>query len=149
LKPILKLLALAVAVLGLTVPVVMAQTTSAPPAAPGGPGAAAPAQAPAPTTSSLPQEKFIQGPVKTVDPMGKTVQVGWFLGLLSTTLAVTDETQIAINGAKASLQDIREGDRVKASYEAWDDQNIAKSIEVTSAAQKEKSRTPSGTPAPQ
>jgi Cu/Ag efflux protein CusF len=77
------------------------------------------------------QERLIDGPVKKVDPIAKTVQVGWFFGLLSTTLEVTDGTEIAVEGAKASLQDVREGDEVKASYETRDGKYIAKSIEAT------------------
>jgi len=73
----------------------------------------------------------MDGPVKQVDPLGKTISVGWLFGLLSTTLEVTEDTRIAVEGATGSLQDIREGDRVKASYEAQDGKNIAKSIEVT------------------
>ncbi len=75
-------------------------------------------------------EKLLDGPVKKVDPASKSVEVGWFLGLFSTMLAVNDETRIAVAGEKGSLADIREGDRVKASYEARDGLNIAKSIEV-------------------
>jgi Cu/Ag efflux protein CusF len=84
-------------------------------------------------TMSPPSEKVVDGPVKKVDPMAKTVQVGWFLGLFNTTLDVTEDTRIAVEGAKASLQDIREGDRVKAAYAEQDGKNIAKSIEVTQA----------------
>ncbi len=78
-------------------------------------------------------EKRLDGPVKKVDPASKAVEVGWFFGLFSTKLAVTDDTRIAVEGGKGSLADIREGDRVKASYEARDGQNIAKSIEVIPA----------------
>ena len=73
----------------------------------------------------------MEGPVKKVDPVAKTVQVGWFLGLLSTTLEVTEGTHIAVDGATASLQDIREGDEVKAAYEARDGKYVAKSILAT------------------
>jgi hypothetical protein len=44
---------------------------------------------------------------------------------------------------KASLLDIREGDKVKASYEARDGKNIAKSIEV---APRGSTAPPSGSP---
>lgn len=81
--------------------------------------------------SILPPEKFIDGPVTDVDPVARTVDVGWFLGLFSTTLEVTDDTQIAVEGgAKGSLDMIREGDRVQASYEAKDGKNVAKAIAV-------------------
>jgi phosphoenolpyruvate-protein kinase (PTS system EI component) len=76
-------------------------------------------------------ERFIDGPVKDVDPVARTVDVGWFLGLFSTTLEVTHDTRIAVDGANGSLDMIREGDRVKASYEAKDGKNVAKAIDVS------------------
>jgi hypothetical protein len=79
----------------------------------------------------LPTTKVIDGPVKDVDPAAKTVKVGWLLGLLSTTLEVTDDTNIAVDGEKGSLDMIHEGDEVKASYEARDGKNLAKTIEVS------------------
>jgi phosphoenolpyruvate-protein kinase (PTS system EI component) len=75
--------------------------------------------------------KQIDGPVQDVDPVAKTVDVGWFLGLFSTTLEVTDDTRIAVDGMNGSLDMIHEGDRVKASYEAKDGRNVAKAIDVT------------------
>jgi hypothetical protein len=134
----------AAAIVALIAVPVLAQTVPAPSPAPGGaPGLGAP---PAPRTPSLPQEKQVEGPVKKVDPAAKTLQVGWFLGLFTTTLEVTDDTQIAVDGMKASLSDIREGARAKAAYEARDGKNIAKSIDVMPAEQKETAT--SGAPAP-
>ncbi len=124
----LKPLVVAAAILALAVPPVMAQVAPPGPAAPGGSGAA---DLPPPRNPIPPPEKVIDGPVKKVDPAAKTVQVGWFLGLMSLTLEVTEATQIAVGGSKASLSDIREGDRVKAAYEARDGKNFAKAIEVT------------------
>ncbi len=128
---ILKSLVVAAAILALTGPPVMAQVAPPPgPAAPGGSGSANP-----PTLKMLSplqeQETIIDGPVQKVDPMAKTVQVGWFLGLMSTTLEVTETTRIRVAGTKASLTDLREGDRVKAAYEARDGKNVAKAITVT------------------
>ena len=91
----------------------------------------------------------MDGPVKQVDPLGKTVSVGWLFGLFSTTLEVTEDTRIAVEGATGSLQDIREGDVVKAAYEARDGKNIAKSIEVTEAEPRRgASAPPQRAPAP-
>ncbi len=147
-KRLLKPLVFSAAILALTVPPVMAQTTPMPPLAPAAPGAPGPADLPAPRTPSLPQEKLIDGPVKMVDPMANIVQVGWFLGFFRTTLEVTDDTQIAVEGMKASLQDIREGARVKASYELRDGRNIAKSIEVMPAETNGGASTSNRTPVP-
>ena len=129
-RRILMPLASVAAILVLTALPVMAQTASPAPPAAAAPG---PTDQPSGMIQSLPQEKFIEGPVKRVDPVGKTVKVGWFLGLLSTTLAVTDDTHIAVDGMKASLQDIQEGAVVKASYEARDGKYVAKSIEAEQA----------------
>jgi hypothetical protein len=98
--------------------------------------------------ASPPQEKVVDGPVKQVDPLAKTVRVGWLFGLLSTTLEVTEDTRIAVEGATGSLQDIREGDVVKAAYEAHDGRYIAKSIEVTEADPRRGAAAPPRAPAP-
>ncbi len=125
-RRLVKPLIASAAILILMVAPVMAQTMPAQrPAAPGAPGLE-----PAPRIPSPPQEKLIDGPVKKVDPASKTVQVGWFLGLFRTTLAVTEDTRIAVEGSKGTIADIREGARVKASYEFRDGKNFAKSIEV-------------------
>jgi phosphoenolpyruvate-protein kinase (PTS system EI component) len=63
----------------------------------------------------------VDGPVKHVDPLERTVSVGWLFGLLSTTLEVTEDTRIVVDGRAASLTDIREGAKVNAAYEARDD----------------------------
>ncbi len=123
---ILKPLVVAAAILAVTGLPVMAQV--APPPGPAAPGAA---DLPAPKSPIPPEEKVMDGPVQKVDPAAKTVQVGWFLGLMSTTLEVTETTRIRVAGTKASLSEIREGDRVQAAYEARDGKNIAKAIEVT------------------
>ncbi len=125
---VLEPLVVAAAILALTVPPVMAQV--APPPGPAAPGGLGPADLSAPRNPIPPQEKVI-GSVQKVDPEAKTVQVEWFLGLFNTRLEVTGDTQIAVGGTKASLTDIREGDRVKAAYEARDGKNFAKLIEVT------------------
>jgi Cu/Ag efflux protein CusF len=104
------------------------------------------AQAQTPSTQSAPSlldAKLIDGPVKSVDPAAKTVQVGWLFGLLSTTLEVNDDTTIAVDGMKSSLEDIREGASVKASYEARNGKNIAKAMEVESPEAPEAATLPS------
>jgi len=99
-------------------------------------------------TASPPQEKVMDGPVKQVDPLGKTLSVGWLFGLFSTTLEVTEDTRIAVEGTAGSLQDIREGDVVKAAYEVRDGKNIAKVIEVTEAESRRAAAAPPRAPAP-
>ena len=136
---LVKSMALAAAGLALTVSFAVAQTAPKPSGAPSAPADSGLRQAPSPAPS-VPVTKVIDGPVKDVDPAAKTVEVGWLLGFLSTTLQVTDDTQIAIDGEKGSLDRIHEGDQVKASYEARDGKNLAKAIEVT---QPEKESMPS------
>ena len=136
---LVKSMALAAAGLALTVSFAVAQTAPKPSGAPSAPAESGLRQAPSPAPS-VPVTKVIDGPVKDVDPAAKTVEVGWLLGFLSTTLQVTDDTQIAIDGENGSLDRIHEGDQVKASYEARDGKNLAKAIEVT---QPEKESMPS------
>jgi Cu/Ag efflux protein CusF len=60
----------------------------------------------------------IEGTVKKVNPEAKTIEVSTgALGLWGKTLEVTDGTQIQAEGRRATLEDIREGAKVKASYE--------------------------------
>ena len=89
----------------------------------------APRSAPAP---EIPREQQIEGTVGKVDAMGKTVGVSTgFFGLLGRTLQVDDGTQIRVQGQPAPLTEIKEGARVKASYEVRDGKNVARMIDVT------------------
>ena len=152
-RRILRPMICAATILALTAALAMAQTM--PPAAPAASGTPGPAELSAPSSSrSLEEldEQEIDGPIKKIDPASHTIQVGWFLGLFRTTLEVTDDTHIAVGGMKASLSDIQEGAEVKASYEERDGKNIAKSIEVMSAAEEgtgAKSRAPASPVSPQ
>lgn len=137
-KRLLYLLASATVMLVLSVTLAAAQTT--PPSGAPGSGGLSPGAMPLP-----PVEKSLDGPVKKVDQASNTVQVGWLFGLLSTPLAVTDDTQIAVEGAKGSLADIQEGDRVKAAYEVREGKNIAKFIEVTHGEAMEGAAKPDAT----
>jgi hypothetical protein len=101
------------------------------------PGATTPAPAP-----ELPKEKQVEGTVSKVDPLAKTIGVSsGFFGLLGATVRVADDTQIRIMGQPGTLADIKEGARVKASYEVRDGKNLAKSIEVMPEA-KTSSKAP-------
>jgi Cu/Ag efflux protein CusF len=132
-KHMLTPLVCAAAVLVLTAPLAMAQMPPSTPQSPATPDVAgSPGTSPS-SPPSMPVQKAIDGPVKAVDPMAKTVTVGWMLGLFGTKLQVNDDTQIAIEGTKASLMDIREGDEVKASYETQNGKNVATSIDVKPA----------------
>lgn len=144
-KHFVKSMALATAVLALTISFAAAQTAPKPSGAPSAPAESGLGRAPS-AEPKAPMTKVIDGPVKDVDPAAKTVKVGWLLGLLSTTLEVTDDTHIAVEGEKGSLDMIQEGDQVKASYEARDGKNLAKAIEVTQPEKESMSSKPARPP---
>ena len=79
---------------------------------------------------------MLQGAAKDVDPGAGTLQVstGPF-GIFWKTLEVTGDTQIQVEGRRATLADIREGASVKASYETRETKNVATKIEVTTPPQ--------------
>jgi hypothetical protein len=87
---------------------------------------------PSPPASVLPaKDEDVTGTVANVDPAAKTVQVtSGFLGLFGKTLQVTDHTQIQVEGRPDSLMGIREGAKIRASYEPRTGKNYAKVIEV-------------------
>lgn len=90
--------------------------------------------------------KEVEGTVKKVDPAMKSVQVSsGLLGLFGATLEVDDATKINVDGKDGSIADIREGAKVKASYESRDGKNVAKSIDVMPA---ETTGAPAGTGTP-
>lgn len=76
----------------------------------------------------------LEGAVKNVDPGANTLQVSYGpLGLFRRTLEVTDNTVIQVQGRQATLSDIREGEKVKASYERRETKNVATHVEVMPA----------------
>jgi hypothetical protein len=117
----------AVVVLGLlvAVSVAAAQVTQPLPAAPGGGGLTAPPPVERSTAG------IVEGSVKKVDPNSHTVQISTGLfGILGRTLGVTDHTQIQVEGRQGTLSDLREGNKVRAAYEARDGKNVATLIEI-------------------
>jgi Cu/Ag efflux protein CusF len=83
------------------------------------------------STSARP-EAVLEGTVKKINPATGTVivSIGKY-GLWSKTLEVNYTTDIRIEGRKASLEDLEEGEKVKASYETLVGKSFATSIEVT------------------
>jgi Cu/Ag efflux protein CusF len=97
----------------------------------------------------------VEGTVLKVDSMGGMVEVSsevssGLFRLFGTTLQVKPDTQIQVEGRQTSLTDIREGDKVKASYEVREGQSIARLIQITPIPETPKASTPrspaSGTP---
>jgi hypothetical protein len=77
---------------------------------------------------------MLEGSVKKVDPGAGTIQVSSGpLGLFGKTLDVNNETQIQLDGRPGSIADVREGTKVKASYESRDGRNVATRIELNPA----------------
>jgi Cu/Ag efflux protein CusF len=74
---------------------------------------------------------ILEGSVKAVDRDARTISVSsWPLGVFGKTLEVTNQTQIQVEGQQATLADIQEGAKVKASYETEEGKNVATEIEV-------------------
>jgi hypothetical protein len=111
------------------------------------------AQQPVPRPDPRPQQqdpvaRDLTGTVKKVDPAGRTVHVSsGRLGIFSTTLMVTDDTRIQVQGRDGALTDIQEGANVKASYEIRDGRSVAKSLDVTLAPAPASKPSPSSPPA--
>jgi hypothetical protein len=121
----------------------MAQVTPAPSTSPTIPPADRPA-APADRPASVDKTTtgMVEGSVKKVDPGANQVQVSSGLfGILGKTLEVTSDTQIQMEGRQATLADLREGSKVKASYETRDGKNVARRIEVMPAQEADKGTT--------
>ncbi len=83
---------------------------------------------------------MMEGSVKRVDPAAGMLEVS--LGpfsIFGRTLKVTSDTQIQVEGRHGTLADIREGTRVKASYETHEGKSVATRIEVMPAGEGAKS----------
>ena len=73
----------------------------------------------------------LEGTVKKVDPAARTVEVSvGKLGLWDKTLELTNRTQIETEGQRATLADIAEGVKVKASYETRAGKSFATHIDL-------------------
>ena len=94
--------------------------------------------APGPARAQQPNTKApssgdasLEGTVKKVDPAARTVAVSvGQLGLWDKTLELTNRTQIETEGQRATLADIAEGVKVKASYETRVGKSFATHIEL-------------------
>ena len=68
----------------------------------------------------------MEGKIQSVDTMGKQIvlQDG-------TTLVCDDSTKLVVEGKEGKLEDLKEGAKVKASYEEKDGKNVLGTIDVT------------------
>jgi hypothetical protein len=110
----------------------------------GGGGAAAPEQQqdPAAGGQAGPQAaapaaemKEIEGTISGLNAQQKSLKIGGFAGLFGTDLQVTDQTRFvsAAGAAPADFSSLKEGDRVRASYQKVGDKNVANEIMILSA----------------
>jgi Cu/Ag efflux protein CusF len=118
---------------------------------PAPPYGTAPSTAPKPSPSMNPVEKArpaqVEGTVKKVDPGAQTVDISSGLfGMMGRRLEVNDRTTIQLDGRQATLADIQQGTKVKASYEAQDGKNVATAIEVIPSARTDAGSTPASRP---
>jgi hypothetical protein len=116
-------IALSAALLVAVVGGVLAQTPTRPAATPD-----------APTAPPVEPDRLLEvdGAVQAVDRRVEWVRVSASgAGRAAvTTLQFTDATQVVVEGRPGSLEDVREGDRVKAAYEDRHGIRLARRVEV-------------------
>jgi Cu/Ag efflux protein CusF len=114
---------------------------------PAPPYGAAPSTAQKPSPSMNPRPAQVEGTVKKVDPGAQTVEISSGLfGMMGRRLEVNDRTTIQLDGRQATLADIQQGTKVKASYEAQDGKNVATAIEVLPSQRTDAGSTPASRP---
>jgi hypothetical protein len=88
-----------------------------------------------PPPAAPPAAHVVEGKVRHVDPVARTVSVGsgWLGFLFSRTLEVGPDTQITVAGKDSSLAAIQEGAKVRAAYESRAGRMVATRIEVLSS----------------
>jgi hypothetical protein len=93
------------------------------------PGAAQPAPEGAAPQAEM---KEVEGKISKIDPQGKMLKVGGLAGLFGTDLHVTDQTKFVPGPGVPSVDfsSLKEGDRIRASYQKMGDRNVANEIVV-------------------
>jgi Cu/Ag efflux protein CusF len=116
---------------------------------PAPPYGTAPSTAPKPSMSPVEKARPAQvaGTVKKVDPGAQTVDISSGLfGMMGRRLEVNERTTIQMDGRQATLADIQEGAKVKASYEAQAGKNVATAIEVVPPERPDADSAPASRP---
>lgn len=67
----------------------------------------------------------MEGKIQSIDTASKEIVLEG-----GTTLVCDDSTNIMLEGKEAKLDDLKEGAKVKASYEEKDGKNVAATLEV-------------------
>jgi hypothetical protein len=87
-----------------------------------------PAQA---AQEQAPELKQVQGTVRGVKPLERTIEVDGHAGLFPKRVVVEPGTVVILpDGSRGSLAAICEGDRVEASYREVGDENVAESVRL-------------------
>ena len=74
----------------------------------------------------------LRGIVQAVDRETKVLRVSHDAGNApDTTLLMSDDTEVQVQGRPGSLADIQQGTRIRASYQSRYGLNLARSIEIT------------------
>lgn len=68
----------------------------------------------------------MEGKIQSVDPAAKEMVLDD-----GTKLTWSEDTKISVNGQEAKLEDLKEGAKVKASYEEKDGKNVLGTIDVS------------------
>jgi hypothetical protein len=90
--------------------------------------------------------KQVQGEVHGVNNLEGTIEVDGHAGQFPKKLVVGPDTMVTLpDGKRACLSDIREGDRVEASYRELKDGNLAEEVRLTEPAAGQ--TAPAGPPA--
>lgn len=89
--------------------------------------------------------KGLDGTVRAIDRHVKAVRVDdGGAHRRDTVVQVTDNTEIRVGGRRGSLDDVREGHRIRAAYEDRFGINVVSSIEVTADGARERLRPDPG-----
>lgn len=68
----------------------------------------------------------MEGKIQSIDTMSRQIVLED-----GTTLVCDDSTNIVVEGKEGKLEDLKEGAKVKASYEEKDGKNVAAALEVS------------------
>lgn len=86
------------------------------------------------TAATAPSERDpgeLHGTIRFINRLAQAVRVsGDRVAARDTMLQITDETRILVRGRPGSFEDLREGDRIRASYQNRSGINVARAIGV-------------------
>jgi len=86
------------------------------------------------TAAAAPSEKDpseLHGTIRFINRLARAVRVsGDHVAARDTMLQITDDTRILVRDRHGSFEDLREGDRIRASYQNRSGMNIARAIDV-------------------